>query len=35
MSHRIKQILENGNKQTWFAEQLRKSYNMVNEYMQN
>ena len=34
--NRIKQILENkGIKQIWLAEQLGKSYNMVNSYVQN
>ncbi len=32
----IKEVLEEkGIKQTWLAEQLRKSYNMVNGYVQN
>jgi putative transcriptional regulator len=26
---------EKGNKQTWLAEKLDKSYNMVNDYVQN
>ncbi len=34
--NRIKQILdEKGIKQTWLAEKLGKSYNMVNSYTQN
>ena len=34
--NRIKEILtERGLKQTWLAEQLGKSYNMVNSYVQN
>lgn len=34
--NRIKEVLqEKGIKQTWLAEQLRKSYNMVNYYVQN
>ena len=34
--NRIKEVLENkGIKQTWLAEQLGKSYNMVNAYVQN
>ena len=34
--NRIKEVLEEkGIKQTWLAEQLRKSYNMVNGYVQN
>ena len=34
--NRIKEVLEEkGLKQTWLAEQLRKSYNMVNGYVQN
>ena len=34
--NRIKEILEQkGIKQTWLAEQLGKSYNMVNAYVQN
>ena len=34
--NRIKEILdERGIKQTWLAEQLGKSYNMVNAYVQN
>ena len=34
--NRIKAVLENkGIKQTWLAEQLGKSYNMVNGYVQN
>ena len=34
--NRIKEILEEkGIKQTWLAEQLGKSYNMVNGYVQN
>jgi putative transcriptional regulator len=34
--NRIKEVLENkGIKQTWLAEQLGKSYNMVNAYAQN
>lgn len=34
--NRIKEILEaKGIKQTWLAEQLGKSYNMVNSYVQN
>ena len=32
----IKEVLdEKGIKQTWLAEQLGKSYNMVNSYVQN
>ena len=34
--NRIKQVLEEkGIKQTWLAERLGKSYNMVNGYVQN
>jgi len=34
--NRIKEVLEEkGIKQTWLAEQLSKSYNMVNAYVQN
>ena len=34
--NRIKEVLEKkGIKQTWLAEQLNKSYNMVNGYVQN
>lgn len=34
--NRIKEILEQkGIKQTWLAERLNKSYNMVNSYVQN
>ena len=34
--NRIKEILaEKGIKQTWLADQLGKSYNMVNGYVQN
>lgn len=34
--NRIKQVLdERGIKQTWLADQLGKSYNMVNAYVQN
>lgn len=34
--NRIKEVLdEKGIKQTWLAEQLDKSYNMVNAYVQN
>jgi transcriptional regulator with XRE-family HTH domain len=34
--NRIKEVLEeNGIKQTWLAEKLGKSYNMVNGYEQN
>lgn len=34
--NRIKEILESkGIKQTWLAEKLGKSYNMVNSYVQN
>lgn len=34
--NRIKEILEQkGIKQTWLAEKLGKSYNMVNGYVQN
>jgi putative transcriptional regulator len=34
--NRIKQVLEEkGIKQVWLAEQLGKSYNMVNSYAQN
>ena len=34
--NRIKEVLdEKGIKQTWLAEQLGKSYNMVNAYIQN
>ena len=34
--NKIKEVLEKkGIKQTWLAEQLGKSYNMVNSYVQN
>ena len=34
--NRIKEVLEEkGTKQTWLAEKLGKSYNMVNGYVQN
>jgi putative transcriptional regulator len=34
--NRIKEVLdEKGIKQTWLSEQLGKSYNMVNAYVQN
>jgi putative transcriptional regulator len=34
--NRIKEVLDNrGIKQTWLADQLGKSYNMVNSYVQN
>ncbi|GJM28793.1 MAG: transcriptional regulator [Cyclobacteriaceae bacterium] len=34
--NRIKRVLEErGIKQTWLAEKLGKSYNMVNSYVQN
>jgi putative transcriptional regulator len=34
--NRIKQVLDaKGIKQTWLAEKLEKSYNMVNGYVQN
>ena len=34
--NRIKEVLEQkGIKQTWYAEKLGKSYNMVNAYAQN
>jgi transcriptional regulator with XRE-family HTH domain len=34
--NRIKEVLDGkGIKQTWLAEQLGKSYNMVNAYVQN
>lgn len=34
--NRIKEVLEvKGIKQTWLADQLGKSYNMVNAYVQN
>ena len=34
--NRIKEVLEEkGSKQKWLAEQLGKSYNMVNSYAQN
>ena len=34
--NRIKEVLkEKGKKQIWLAEQLGKSYNMVNAYVQN
>ena len=34
--NRIKEVLdEKGIKQTWLAQQLGKSYNMVNAYVQN
>lgn len=36
MMNRIKEVLEEkGIKQTWLAEKLNKSYNMVNSYVQN
>lgn len=36
MMNRIKEILETkGIKQTWLSEQLNKSYNMINSYVQN
>lgn len=36
MMNRIKEVLaEKGVKQKWLAEQLGKSYNMVNSYVQN
>ncbi len=36
MMNRIKEVLEEKNiKQTWLAEKLDKSYNMVNGYVQN
>lgn len=36
MMNRIKEVLEQkGIKQTWLAEKLGKSYNMVNAYSQN
>jgi len=36
LMNRIKEVLEQkGIKQTWLAEQLGKSYNMVNGYVQN
>lgn len=36
LMNRIKEILEQrGIKQVWLAEQLGKSYNMVNSYVQN
>ena len=36
MMNRIKEVLEEkGIKQTWLAEKLDKSYNMVNSYVQN
>lgn len=36
MMNRIKEVLEEkGIKQTWLAEKLGKSYNMVNSYVQN
>ena len=35
-TNRIKEVLEEkGIKQTWLAEKLGKSYNMVNGYVQN
>jgi ribosome-binding protein aMBF1 (putative translation factor) len=34
--NRIKEVLEEkGIKQTWLADKLEKSYNMVNAYVQN
>ena len=34
--NRIKEVLDSkGIKQTWLAEQIDKSYNMVNSYIQN
>ena len=34
--NRIKEVLdEKGIKQTWLAEKLKKSYNMLNSYVQN
>jgi putative transcriptional regulator len=34
--NRIKEVIDKkGIKQIWLAEQLRKSYNMVNSYVQN
>jgi putative transcriptional regulator len=34
--NRIKEVYdEKGIKQTWLAEQIGKSYNMVNDYVQN
>ncbi len=34
--NRIKEVLETkGIKQTWLSEQLNKSYNMINSYVQN
>ncbi|GAG91450.1 unnamed protein product [marine sediment metagenome] len=34
--NRIKEVLkEKGKKQTWLSEELGKSYNMVNAYVQN
>ena len=34
--NRIKEVLEEkGIKQTWLAEKLEKSYNMLNSYVQN
>ena len=34
--NRIKEVLESkGIKQTWLAERLKKSYNMVNSYVKN
>jgi len=36
MMNKIKQVLDNkGIKQTWLADKLGKSYNMVNSYVQN
>lgn len=36
MMNRIKEILETkGIKQTWLSEQMNKSYNMINSYVQN
>lgn len=36
MMNRIKEVLEEkGIKQTWLAEKLGKSFNMVNAYVQN
>lgn len=33
--NRIKEVDEKGIKQTWLAERLGKSYNMVNSYVKN
>ena len=36
LMNRIKEVLDSkGIKQTWLAEKLGKSYNMVNSYVQN